>query len=243
MNFLRKPSPFVLVAALLPVVALLCACGNGRSEALEDDSGVVGPPHPTPRGDDGGDPDGGCANLPDEASCIDPCGQPVAISCIDGNWQCPQYGDGYGYDCPIEDAGTDACSTDPPIACAQSNECSWSVPVCSGGQWTCQWNGNGECVLDAWVPPPDSGPPPPPDYNCGSIPCDPSTSFCQITAGGPVLEDGGSPTGFACLSLPACDAPATCACLFSTGTVPATCGCTGGAGQGEPLVIATCAVP
>jgi hypothetical protein len=110
------------VALIAPLLPLLFACGYGRSQDLDDpDSGGVPPdgasldsasldapslpdapppldaPSPSPT------EDGGTCVSGLDIGCIDPCGDPVPPSCVDGVWQCPDYG--LGGLCQGEDAG------------------------------------------------------------------------------------------------------------------------------------------
>jgi hypothetical protein len=238
---MRLSSGFAVIVPLLP---LLFACGAGRSELEDSDSGSVAPPHPTP-GPDGGQ-DAGCSDNVDVA-CIDPCGDPVPPTCVSGYWQCPDYGPG-PVSCPIqiEDAGPDACSPYPPIACPQPVQCPgiWSQAVCDNGEWSCQYFG--QCEEDVWVPTPfDAEPPPPPIdaqpappyFSCGDTACDPTATYCQIMTGGPIVDDGGPlPPPFACAPLPpTCAGEATCDCV----SVPVSCDCVAQSGD----VIVTCVNP
>jgi len=223
---------------ILPLVFVLpfaFGCGHGSSDSIDD-----GGHHQGDDDDDGGSPDaGGCGNEVPPIACSAACGQgEVPPQCIDGVWQCAEY----GIDCS-EDAGVDACSYTVG-ACGGGELCPgvYQEPVCYGGAWSCQWDGVCEEEAgppDAWVPPPfDAGPP---LFACGALACDPSSSYCQITTGGPVGEDGGSNAYFSCIPLPpscASGGDTSCACVQAFQGAGG-CGCVTENGD----VVVTCVVP
>jgi hypothetical protein len=226
------------IALLAPLLLPLVACGNGRSENLGDSDSGVAPPHPTPH-DDAGD-DGGCGSSifnGTSTSCTDPCGNPIPPTCFGGEWQCPDDSDPGEISCsPPEDAGPEGGGCTGIFVCDQIPPCPevWYEQVCVNDSWACQPVGT--CGVE------DSGPPPPPpDFSCGNLACDPSTSYCQITTGGAILEDGGTPTGFSCLPLPStCSGiAASCECVESGQELAPACDCVSESGD----VIVTCAVP
>jgi hypothetical protein len=227
---------FLAVAA--PVVI---ACGMGASQAGPHGGGGGS-------GSDGG-PDAGCPNSAPSILCYGCNGSTVDLVCIDGAWECPGpapcpspppcsgpepsctgcNGESIGpqcvgdiwqcpvLGCPIElDAG---CGTPPPDLCTTIPPCdggSWEL-LCTGSSWTCS----------AVCPASDAGPPdanPQPFFSCVDIGCDPQTSYCQLTTGGPVIDDGGG-FGAQCIPLPSTCASgaATCACVQATQGVGCSC--------------------
>jgi len=231
------------LALVLPLLFASAACGRGFSESPDGGPGPGDDSGPGP-GDDGGSPDGGGCGAQPGFACSEPCGGGYTEpECVDGTWQCPEYG---GVDC-IEDGGPgpDACSSYPPFACAQKTGCTGvslsSQPECENGNWTCV--STGECddaeAPDAWPPPYDDGGPS--LFACGDQACDPTQSYCQILTGGPVNPDGGPSSGYACISLPGSCTPgaaASCDCVQAWEGV-STCSCIAENGD----VIMTCYVP
>jgi hypothetical protein len=221
--------PFIFVAA---GASLLFACGIGASQAGNPDKcppGLDCPVHPQPVPDAGVDAQPTCESTAPGPVCTGCNGEPISGECFDGVWSCPELG------CPIEiDAG---CSGGPVPACpAPSGSCGPYYQLeCVSNQWTCVDVG-GAC-FDAGPDSPieiyDASPQPP--FACGNLGCDPSTSYCQITTGGPV--DAGNTT-FACDLLPsACGSgPATCACI---GLIGQGCACVEQHGD----VTLTCELP
>jgi hypothetical protein len=196
------------------------ACGRGLSDSL-DDTGQA-------PGQDAGEDGGGCANAAPfcgYGTCD--TSDPIYANCLDGVWECPELG---SPGC-AEDAGYDACSSDPlqcpPSGCPEVEQ----YPSCTEGQWTC---------ISTGVCPPDAGQPPA-SFACGDLACDSATSYCQIETGGAALPDGGVQSSYACNALPAgCGTGAfvQCSCLSASG-LSEQCGCL--AYDGEMIV--TCAVP
>jgi len=138
-----------------------------------------------------------------------------------------------GGTCAI-DAG--ACSGPAPdIACSIGCSGEYGPPECIDGDWQC--------------PPVPPCPPPPPDagfdagtFACGSLSCDPTKTYCQISEGGAALPDGGAKVSVACIPIPAtCDDSntATCACVQALQGVGG-CPCKEGA-KGQVTV--TCQYP
>ncbi len=224
---------------ILPLLALLpllfgAGCGKQISDSVTDG----GPPH---GGDDdsydGGLNDGGCSNDIPTIACQLPCGGgTTGLECVNGTWECPSYD---GVDCPPppDDGGPDACSYTVG-ACSGISPCEgvYETPVCYDGTWSCEWNGVCE----------DGGAPDAPYefdggqalFACGDQACDPTTSYCQITTGGPVNEDGGPSSGYWCEPLPSscANTAATCDCVLAFEGVSSSCSCIGHGGD----VILTC---
>jgi hypothetical protein len=211
---------FAIAAFLAPLVF---ACGLGVSQSH-------GTPQPSPPADlpDGGD-DAGCGPIP-LIACETGCGQyNGGPQCVNGTWACPTF---EGSGCPVEvDAG--GCAGPAP-ACPTSCPGQGTQAFCAGDQWTCL---DTACAPDASPPPLDASPDP--LFACGDSACDPETSYCQIVAGGPVLDDGGTPSAYSCNPLPAsCGAgTATCACIAAI--EGEGCGCVASGGK----VIETCELP
>jgi hypothetical protein len=224
-----RPS-FVLIAFISPL--LFAACGVGTSQTAGTG--------PTPGSDSGTKPDNDAGDDADaSASCLSgpsnpgpACtgcdGNPVSPECVDGTWQCPIFG------CPAEfDAG---CGGSFYPSCPVTIGCGpvWTAE-CVGNQWTCEEQPS-ECgpdaSVDVFVPPVE------PVFACGNAGCDPTTSYCQVVTGGPVLTDGGS-GGFSCIPLPSsCTAgAATCACVQAVQGIG--CGCVEAVGD----VTVTCELP
>jgi hypothetical protein len=232
----RSFFPFIFVAI---GATLVFACGVGESQGGNHDCppGAYCPPTPQP-GPDAGPDASTCDGIP-EPQCPGCDGTTLAAECANGVWGCPSIG------CPIQDAG---CSGEPVPPCpAPTGPCGPYYEVeCVANQWTCVDVG-GVCIDDGGTDAPiiiddagtdapiiidDAGPPP--AFACGNLGCEPSSSYCEVTTGGPV--DAGS--AFACPLLPtACNGgPATCACL---GLIGQGCGCVEQHGD----VTLTCELP
>jgi hypothetical protein len=224
---------------LLPLVfflPLLLASGGGCGRQVSDSISDGGNHGDDTNPGDGGSPDGGCVygDVPGVA-CEAPCGGgQVDPQCIDGIWQCPEYAGGIDCPPPPEDAGVDACSYTVG-ACPGDPPCIgfYPTPVCENGNWSCQWSGVCE---DGGVPDATTT-----LFACGDLACDPTLSYCQITTGGPVNEDGGTSSGYWCEPLPTSCAQgqATCDCVQAFGGVSNACSCIGQNGD----VIVTCDYP
>jgi hypothetical protein len=144
--------------------------------------------------------------------------------------------------CPVaDDAGVDACSTDPFLDCPLP-DCTGvdELPSCTAGQWSCI--AVGECEEDAGEDAgEDAAPPPPASFACGDLACTTATTYCQIDTGGAALADGGVESWYACNALPSfCGGGAalTCECGGIQWLSPA-CGCITDNG----VMIITCAEP
>jgi hypothetical protein len=233
----------LLVALIAPLLLLPIACGNEKSELLDEDSGA--PAHSGPSNQSG--TDAGCPG--EEPPCDTACpGEPVQntpAQCVNGIWQCL----GYGTVCETEDAGPpdDAsppddggpeCGSSPPPGFYCPAPCSgaWGgYPSCDEGTWSCNIV---ECIPDGSVL--DSDPPPPGLFACGDIACDPASSYCQIDTGGAV-PDGSAYSGYSCQPLPAsCSGVGTCGCaLPDAGLGSVSCDCLA---QGSDVIV-TCTIP
>jgi hypothetical protein len=220
MRCLLRMRPLHCIASFAP---LLFACGVGLSESSH------GSPNPTPGPKDAG-ADAGCSGGIPLILCAGPCGgEGTGPQCIDGTWQCPVFN---GPACPIDvDAG---CAGTAPV-CPQDCAGEGTQAVCFEGEWSCF----GTACADAGAPDAatddaDAAP----LFACGDLACDPTASYCEIVAGGPVLADGGTPTTYSCNPLPAaCVGEATCGCI--EGVQGAGCGCVASDGR----VIETCEAP
>ncbi len=176
--------------------------------------------------------DGGSCNDEPEPACTDCFGNPVAPSCEEGQWLCPVYG------CPIE-VDASGCGLAPPPCPAPPQGCTVSAE-CYDGQWSC-----GTMCLDAGpdvvLPPPyDAGPPPPPPFACGTVGCDPTWSYCQITTGGPRARGRCGGSSFQCIPFPTTCSygqPITCDCIQKAQGIG--CGCVAAGGE----VTVTCEIP
>ena len=140
-----------IILAPLPILA----CGEGRSELADEDSGT---PPPDPTSD--AELDASCSGSIPTIACLDCNGNNIPIECVDGIWQCPMFG------CPIQidDASVNACSSAPPWACDVPEGCPENayVPTCSYGEWTCTWTGV-SCGVQRFAASPDDASPPPED--------------------------------------------------------------------------------
>jgi hypothetical protein len=223
----------------------LAACGVGTSQSTGTHHAIV-PPAEDAGPDAAPEADGGCGDVTSPGpECTDCSGNPIGPVCVDGVWQCPLFG------CPA------GCGGSAYVTCPSSpGPCSptWAAQ-CVNNAWTCVEEFPGCDPTDASpIEPdaeyfPDGGPPddapfadvtsPPEPFSCGNLGCDPASSYCQISTGGPVSEDGGN-TGFYCIPLPtSCPAggQASCACIQADQGIG--CGCVEAAGD----VTVTCEIP
>ena len=201
--------------------------------------------------------------------CTDCNGNPVSPICENGVFQCPAYGcpaqgcDGTTPTCGLDCSGNPVnayCENDvwqcqtfecPDAGCADSTPISCPVspggcvpfwtPECIENAWTCVET-TPDCpdasMDDASDDASDDAPSPPP-FACGTVGCDPTTTYCQVTTGGPVLEDGGGNGYFYCPPLPSSCTPgaaATCACVQTDDGIG--CGCVESGGE----VTVTCVI-
>jgi hypothetical protein len=222
----------------------LGACGVGTSQSSGTHHVPV-PPIEDAGTDAESDPDGGCVDSTDPVpACTDCEGRLIAPVCVAGGWQCPEFG------CPAQ------CGGSEPISCPVSpGPCSptWTVQ-CLDNTWTCveqvpvcdQLDASDDAPYSPDADYPDASvdggpdaPPPPPPFSCGNLGCDPTSSYCQITTGGPVNDDGGA-TSFYCISLPTSCVPGgapSCACIQADQGIG--CGCVEAGGE----VTVTCEIP
>ncbi|HEY2518112.1 MAG TPA: hypothetical protein VGI39_44890 [Polyangiaceae bacterium] len=192
-----------LLAAPLASLIVVPGCGGSSSSILDADGGDLtesGAGNGTEAGSGGGAEAGG--------------GGMDAQSGTDSGSSTPDAsngGDGSGG----QDAssGHDASSPDAATSCqAAGGTCVPVVPgACVGGTVLPNACGPGigvECCLQGAS---DGGGG---SFACGSLTCDGTSEYCQVSEGGVVKPDGGANVSYACQAIPAsCTNDVTCSCI------------------------------
>ncbi len=254
------------LALLLP----LAACFAQVRTVGSDDAGGAPSPDGGVTAPDGGTctpPLSVCQVVPIPSSChygpatcpggVYECPQ-IVCDATDAGAPAPDAGCGGGLLCPAPAPGSGcfsvggSCTVCPTIVCPPDagGPCGDGGPLlCKGPPPGCQAVGGGPSCIN--------GVPQCPTIVCGaqdaggpsffpctagglSTDCDATTQYCQITEGGPIQPDGGTPASAACLPIPAACAAMTgaaeCACL---GAGPGgTASCTTNSVNGATVTIA-----
>ena len=202
---MKSSFPLRLVLLTLPLapLALVPGCGGSSSSIFDLDGGddaSSGGGGGNEAGGGGGDASGGGGS--DAPSGAD-----------GGNVASADAGAGDAGGGGQDASSHDASSHDAATSCqAAGGTCVPVIPgACVGGTVLPNSCGPGvgvECCLSGMA---DGGGGP---FACGSLTCDGTKEYCQVSEGGAVKPDGGGNVSYACQPIPAsCAADVTCSCI------------------------------